>query len=367
MSVAAAIEQARKTAAQLEASGSGNEANTRALLIEPLLASLGWNLTDLDVVDREYRVYDGTALDYALKIAGHPRLFVEAKGITKSLDDKQFIAQTVNYANNEGVVWCVLTNGLRFRIYKTNEPVGMADKLLFEVDLAEEANGAGRAGDLELISRKAVEEGRLDDWGERVFTDSRVRVALAELASSTPSVLTSALDSKLGQPKIAQDRLQDSLVRILAGGTAPASSPGKGAKQSPAHPQPKAKGGKSDGYGLDHHTASKPAAVVDLFQQVDDFVLGLGGDVTRRIRKFYVGYFAGAKERSFVTAEVQKQKIWIYLATPPNQAAPWNDEFMRDVREVGHYGMGDTEYVLRTADQLAELKGLIRQAYELIH
>jgi predicted type IV restriction endonuclease len=43
-------------------------------------------------------------LDYALRIDGKPRLFVEAKALNKSLDDKAFIAQTVNYANNEGVL-----------------------------------------------------------------------------------------------------------------------------------------------------------------------------------------------------------------------------------------------------------------------
>ena len=86
------------------------------LLVEPLLAALGWDTGDLDAVEREYRVYDNTSLDYALKIDGKPRLFVEAKGIGKNLDDKQFIAQTVNYANNEGVLWCVLTNGLVYRV-----------------------------------------------------------------------------------------------------------------------------------------------------------------------------------------------------------------------------------------------------------
>ena len=74
-----------------------------------------------------------------------PALYVEAKGLKKSLDDKQFIAQTVNYANNDGVVWCVLTNGLTYRVYKTNEPVAMDQKLLFEVDLVDVA-GAGGGG-----------------------------------------------------------------------------------------------------------------------------------------------------------------------------------------------------------------------------
>ena len=44
-----------------------NEENTAVVLIEPVLDALGWDLADLGSVDRQYRVFDGTKLDYALK------------------------------------------------------------------------------------------------------------------------------------------------------------------------------------------------------------------------------------------------------------------------------------------------------------
>ena len=97
------VERLLTVAEKLEATG-GNEANTKALLIEPLLAALDWDTADLDQVEREYKVLDGTAVDYALKIEGDARLFVEAKAVGKQLDDKAFISQTVNYANSEGVL-----------------------------------------------------------------------------------------------------------------------------------------------------------------------------------------------------------------------------------------------------------------------
>jgi len=71
-----------QAAAKLKTSGSGNEANTKALLIEPLIAALGWDPVDLDVVEREVKVFEGTFLDYALKLDGQPRVYVEAKGLT---------------------------------------------------------------------------------------------------------------------------------------------------------------------------------------------------------------------------------------------------------------------------------------------
>jgi hypothetical protein len=90
MGLAQTVEQALKTASKLKTSG-GNEANTKALLIEPMLSALGWDTTDVDQVEREYRVYDNTALDYALRIDDELRLFVEAKAVAKQLEDKSFI------------------------------------------------------------------------------------------------------------------------------------------------------------------------------------------------------------------------------------------------------------------------------------
>ena len=354
-----------ETTAKLKTSGAGNEANTKALLIEPMIASLGWNPVDLDMVEREVKVYEGTHLDYALKLDGAPRLYVEAKGLNESLDDKKFIAQTVNYANNDGVVWCVLTNGARVRVYKTNEPVAMDRKLLFEVDLTDDEETApDKAKLLRLIAHDAVQEGDLDRFGERVFTDSRVRQALAELASDPPAAVLSALSMRLEHPGVPLDALKRSLARILDAPAPAPPSPGsaavapKPAGPAPGPPAPP----KGQEYDFDHHLGNKSALIRELFDELNAFATSLGGDVTRRIRKMYVGYFRG--KRSFFTVELRHQRVLIYLALDPTTVQPWNDQVMRDARDFGHYGMGDTEYSLRNVDQLEELKALIETAYD---
>lgn len=216
-----------------------NEANTKALFIEPLLHSLGWDVHDLDMVTREYRVYDNTAIDYALNVDGKPRLFVEAKPLGKSLDDKQFIAQTVNYANNEGVVWCVLTNGLQYRVYKTNEPTDMERKLFMDVDLREardDRHADEVAGRLTYLSRDSIEAGDLDEWGERTFTDKRVKAALVGLLSNPPTQVVNLILEKLGGSHApSQDRIEESLRRIatLLGGDTGVPAPAV----LPARPQ----------------------------------------------------------------------------------------------------------------------------------
>jgi predicted transport protein len=321
-----------------------------------------WNLQDIREVEREFRVYDGTLLDYALRLDGKPRLFVEAKAMTKSLDDKTFIAQTVNYANNEGVVWCVLTNGLVYRVYKTNEPVGMAQKLLFEVDLRDAAADAPEVlKPLGMLSREAVEAGRLDDWGEQVFADGRVRAALSHLAANPPRGFLKAVSGALAGPAIGDPNLRASLGRILGQGVSrpPVSDPSKPtvppASKKTTEPPP------SGGYDVAWHKRNIPAAMADLFDQLDSLGRSLGADVVRRPQKIYVGYFAG--KRSFFSVRLQKAKLILWISIPPAEAKPWDPDVMRDVSNIGHYGMGDLEYTLASTDQLPQLESLLQDAF----
>ena len=56
--------------------------------LEPLVSALGWDPSDIDTVGREVKVFDGTFLDYALKVDSIPRVYLEAKGISENLDER---------------------------------------------------------------------------------------------------------------------------------------------------------------------------------------------------------------------------------------------------------------------------------------
>lgn len=62
--------------------------------------------------------------------------------------------------------------------------------------------------------------------------------------------------------------------------------------------------------------------------------------------------------------EMQKQRVIVYLNLRPKSWQPWNSDAMRDMTEMGHYGLGDLEYSLRATGQLDELRALVRAAYE---
>ncbi|MDP2949187.1 MAG: DUF5655 domain-containing protein [Chloroflexota bacterium] len=335
-----------------------NEADTKALFIEPMLTALGWDVQDLDAVNREYRVYDGTRLDYALNVGNKPRLFVEAKPLAKSLDDKLFIAQTVNYANNEGVVWCVLSNGLQYRVYKSNEPVEMEGKLLFEVDL-EDARDQARAEDvaklLSYLGRESIESGKLDTWGEATFTDVRVKSALDGLLANPPSRFINLILEKLGAgPALPREKVKHSLSRMALGSSVwrPATAPPAAGLREP----PVSRGQ----WTYDYHFGSKPQNIVDLYNRLDERIVALGPDVQRSFTKFYVNY---STRRSFVTVQPRKRKLFCYVGLSWEELPERDESVTRDVRKIGHYGMGDTEITLSDVSQLDYALRAIEASY----
>lgn len=352
------------SAKKLREARKGNEANTKALLIERMLKALGWDTQDLDVVEREVKVFEGTYLDYALLMTGGTKVYVEAKGLAERLDDKKFVAQTLNYANNDGVVWCVLTNGVRYQVYKTNEPVPMDQKLLFEVDLTDESQPqSDQVRMLRTLSRDAVTAGALDALGERMFTDSRVRQGLAPLATDPPPELLNMLHAQVGHPPIPAENLRRSLARVLDAGTpeattATAEGPGTTRSRPTGPPAPP----RGQEYPLEHHLGNKSTLVRELYEVVDDDAQSLGGDVTRRVRKLYVGYYRG--KRAFTTVEVQRSRLLVCMALDPSTTRPWDEQLMRDVSNIGHFGMGDVEFSLSDPEQVAQVLPLIQAAYD---
>jgi hypothetical protein len=203
----------------------GNEANTKALLVEPTLSALGWDTTNLEHTVRDWPVDKDASIDYALRIDDANVLLIETRGASESLDDEQFTARTLEYVSTEGVAWCVLTNGLIYRIYKTDEPVAIDRRPLIEVDLGDVGASAGATEDLSLLTRESLIDGSLQRRGDEVYIDPRVQRALTQLVANPPAGFLDAVALELGAPEVAAGRLKESLARlsIVRSGAPPAT------------------------------------------------------------------------------------------------------------------------------------------------
>lgn len=131
------------------------ESDTIRVLILPIIEALGWDTSDVEEVKSEYRhKTSDNPVDYALFLQSAPVLFVEAKALDITLDDRRPLVQTLNYANTAGIDWCVLTNGAEYRIYKVHAPVEAEEKLFLTIQLDDPSgNLEPLAEALSLLSR----------------------------------------------------------------------------------------------------------------------------------------------------------------------------------------------------------------------
>lgn len=100
----------------------------------------------------------------------------------------------------------------------------------------------------------------------------------------------------------------------------------------------------------------------DLFTTVADHCESLGPDVSKKTLKHWVAF---RRLKSFATINVYPSsgQILLHLRLDPD-TVELKDGFTRDVRSIGHHGVGDLEVRITTPAQLEAVYALIQRAYE---
>jgi predicted transport protein len=88
--------------------------------------------------------------------------------------------------------------------------------------------------------------------------------------------------------------------------------------------------------------------------------MALGDDVQEKQLKLYVAY---RRIKNFASVVVQKRALVVYLKLDPD-SVKLEEDFSRDVREIGHWGTGDLEVTVRTSADLLKVQPLISRSYE---
>jgi predicted transport protein len=97
-----------------------------------------------------------------------------------------------------------------------------------------------------------------------------------------------------------------------------------------------------------------------LLDAVESYAMSLGDDVQRKDLKLYIAF---KRLRNFATVCFQKHNLLLYLNIDPDGVAEV-EGFIRDVREIGHWGTGHVEVTIRNPGDIEKAKPLIAQAYE---
>jgi len=139
-----------------------NEADTRTIIHKFLSDVLGFDfITD---ITKEHAIR-GTFADFAIMIDNEIKYFVEAKDVDTKLRDPH-VRQVANYAIHKGVPWCVLTNGIVWRLYhiEFSQPVDVTP--VFEIDLLALPH-AESARLLWLLSKPSMKRGEINGFWEK--------------------------------------------------------------------------------------------------------------------------------------------------------------------------------------------------------
>jgi hypothetical protein len=191
------------------------EQNTKVMLVEPILAALGWDLYDPEEVNREYRRRSSdNPVDYALLLMRSPRLFVEAKGLGENIADPRWANQVIAYAAVAGVEWVALTDGAEWRIYNAHAPVPVEDKLFRAVTLADDTDEALET--LTLLSTENMRENRIHELWRGFFIDRQVNQVLTDIfaGAEPPSELVALVTRRAD--RLTRGEVRESLIRARA-------------------------------------------------------------------------------------------------------------------------------------------------------
>lgn len=102
--------------------------------------------------------------------------------------------------------------------------------------------------------------------------------------------------------------------------------------------------------------------LLDLLDLLSAYLTALGDDVQSNTLKYYIAF---RRIKNFACVELYSKlnKLVVYVKVDPS-TVELRSGFTRDVRNVGHFGTGDLEITIGSADDLEEAKPLILKSYE---
>jgi len=105
-----------------------------------------------------------------------------------------------------------------------------------------------------------------------------------------------------------------------------------------------------------------PKGLRDLYDSLEVFLVALGDDVTKTVRK---NYYAFRRIKNFACVEVhpQTKKLLVYLKADPSSIVS-EQGFTRDVSNIGHFGTGNLEVTISNSEDFERAQPLILASYQ---
>ncbi len=194
---------------------SYNEEMTKKDFILPLFRALGWSVEDGEEVTAEEKVSRGR-VDYAFRIEGIPKLFLEAKALKIDLDKVEFAEQAINYAWHKGAMWAVLTDFEGIKVFnaewKSQNPL---QNMFFGITCFQFLD---KFEQLWLLSRESLEKGLIDKeaekWGKKAKKIPVDKQLLTDMTKFRELLNKNILKNN-SEKELSSDELDEVVQRLL--------------------------------------------------------------------------------------------------------------------------------------------------------
>jgi len=189
-----------------------NESDTVTIVTDLLSDVFGYDKYSDITSEQAIR---GTYCDLAVKQDGKVKFLIEVKAIGLTLKENH-LRQAVNYGANHGMPWVVLTNGLRWELYriKFEQPIGHDVVCGFEfLDLAPRKPETHET--LYLLSKEGLSKSTMESFHERVQVVNRFVIGALIASDPVLGVIRRELKRLAPDSRVTTEELRQFLPDVL--------------------------------------------------------------------------------------------------------------------------------------------------------
>jgi len=186
-----------------------NESDTVTIIVDMLHDVFGFD--KYSEITSEYAIRS-TFVDLAIKIDSKLQMLIEVKAIGLDLKDTH-VKQAVDYAANQGVDWVILTNGIKWRVYKVAFIKPISQELVLEFDIL--TLDSKKDADIEslfLITKEGVCKSALSDYQTQRQALNRFSIGAILVNDSVLDVLRRELRRLSPDVKVDNDQIKKVLL-----------------------------------------------------------------------------------------------------------------------------------------------------------
>jgi|GEM_PF-1039961 len=322
-----------KVIARAESEGF-NESDTADIVHDILHGGLGYEkffeITSEFQIKRHYA-------DFAVKLDGKVRYFVEVKAIGSRLSERDLF-QVQSYSASHNLSWMLLTNGRLWKCYHLSAGSPPSVSKVFEVDLLDEAADIDEVVNrLYLFSKEAISRDCLSDYWEFARATSPEVIASCLLSDPVLRTIRKELRRRTGQSIRAGQISQIMLTQVIKGNVSDLLSKEK--------PKTRKKETKGKAATLDGHLESRRASDKTrvLYGLLEDGIRSIDDSICRKIATFMITFYS--PKRVFAYVKVQKSAIKIHCFTgktviqgvenPWKESPKWGRCYVKTEEDLG--------------------------------